>query len=1113
MKIHATHAQIPQGLCAVFAHYIHSAKGLIMRNFKLALLAATALPASIVAAQAASDTLKTTPADNNYNNTANWVGGSVPASGQTATFNNVNADGVNLSPIYFSKFTADTTVGTFQFLAPGTKHIILLDGGLDLTFTGGSGVLVGNAPSLPAFDVAAGSILTFNNGTASSTPANERVSYSISGDLIFNTGTNAGNADLQVGTNTGTATFNGSASASTALILNNNIVNFNGTSTAGSSAITNNMTLTFNNSSTAGSATINSTGSIFFEDTSTAGESTITLINDGDIDFNDDSEGGTARLILGGGAGAHDVFFTGQTGGAGSTVTIGSIEGGNSADSIYIDAVTRVRIGSNNFSATNGVVTLNALLTTGGAGSGLDKIGTGELVLANNSNNFLGTVGLYGGKLTISGNGALGNAANAVNFFGGTLRTTSTFTSNRTFTLDAGGGTFETNALTSLTVTTAIGEAGSARTLTKTGGGDLFLTAGNTYTGGTNINAGRILLGVGGATGEFAATGNVVIASNASLVFNRSDAALNMGNAISGAGNVIKFETGTVTLSGTNTYSGVTFVSDGRLIAAGGSAIGDASDVTVNGPGILQLLASETVGSLGGDMGVVNIGAFDLTLGGGSSSFVEWVGDIQGTGNVIKNGSYTQVFDVSQSYTGDTTVNAGVLRVNGTLEGSVFVNQPGTFGGNATVFGNVTNNNGNVAPGNSPGVLSMLGDYIGVGAPTYTVDILAQSQGATNIAGTTHDLIQIGDDYVGASTQLLLNPTGTPVATVGNGIEIARINNSSDADDFFLATNVQSAANGFYQGFQYVVNYVDGGGGQDRFFLQTQVREELVANATALAASRQLTRDCFRGSVSPAAGGKGGEGRGWLNAKVGSFNSDASNGADFDTNYNCVNGGFDVPVGSNVSVGIRGGYANSDLDLSVPQGLAQMDALTFNVEAAVTYISGAFYAGLSGGWTAHDWDYDHALASGNTSSESFDGFTGSLFAGYRAGMGKDTSLTLEGLVSYDGTDCDSNCFLVGTQEDISEWEGRLLGRIDTKIGGVMPYFQASVSSDFGDGQTISFGNAVSNVDIASLLIGANVGVSANLGGNWTGVFDLGTTQGADSDVDGYHGSIGVKTTW
>ena len=101
------------------------------------------------------------------------------------------------------------------------------------------------------------------------------------------------------------------------------------------------------------------------------------------------------------------------------------------------------------------------------------------------------------------------------------------------------------------------------------GTGTSILTAANTYSGGTTISAGTLQLGNAGITGSI--VGNVV--DNGVLQFNRTDTALNLAGNITGTGSVIQAGTGTVTLSGNNTYSGVTTVSAGTLLAGSATAL------------------------------------------------------------------------------------------------------------------------------------------------------------------------------------------------------------------------------------------------------------------------------------------------------------------------------------------------------------------------------------------------------------------------------------------------------------------------------------------------------------------------------------------------------------
>src|SRR6185369_16056632 len=121
--------------------------------------------------------------------------------------------------------------------------------------------------------------------------------------------------------------------------------------------------------------------------------------------------------------------------------------------------------------------------------------GPGTLVLTNATSPVNRPFAINAGTLQISSELNLGvnpvsPATNNLQFAGGTLRTTASFTiddTNRGVTMAAGGGTFNTDASTTLTVANAIAGPGS---LAKTGNGILTLTAANSYTGATIVQAG-----------------------------------------------------------------------------------------------------------------------------------------------------------------------------------------------------------------------------------------------------------------------------------------------------------------------------------------------------------------------------------------------------------------------------------------------------------------------------------------------------------------------------------------------------------------------------------------------------------------------------------------------
>jgi fibronectin-binding autotransporter adhesin len=363
-----------------------------------------------------------------------------------------------------------------------------------------------------------------------------------------------------------------------------------------------------------------------------------------------------------------------SAGALGSTGTI-SFEGGtlrfSAANTHDYSARFSTALGQQYRFDTNGqnVTFATALTSDGGS---LTKGGEGTLTLAV-ANAYTGDTTINTGTLDLGGNTLLlGNVIVA----GGTLQNG---TLNLSSPLDARAG------IISATL------SGSS-SLIKTTTGTLTLSGSHTYTGGTTIDAGILQLGDSGTvladTGAITLTGGTLrlgaadetigsLAGSGGTVdlFNGSGRTLTLGDNTSttfagiiqgDGGSLVKIGTGTFTLTGTNTYSGNTTLESGILqLGDSGTVLADTGTVTING-GTLQLsAANETIGSLAGSGGTIDLfngGGRTLTVGGDNST--SFAGLIQGDGgSLVKTGSGTLALTASHTYTGGTTINAGVLQL------------------------------------------------------------------------------------------------------------------------------------------------------------------------------------------------------------------------------------------------------------------------------------------------------------------------------------------------------------------------------------------------------------------------------------------------------------------
>jgi fibronectin-binding autotransporter adhesin len=239
--------------------------------------------------------------------------------------------------------------------------------------------------------------------------------------------------------------------------------------------------------------------------------------------------------------------------------------------------------------------------TVSGPGS-LTKFGTGTLILDNPSATWAGGTTVNSGTLQLGVGGSngllpgvLGSPSSVVVNAGATLKFLRG--SNKSFFDNISGG-------------------GSV-VIANSNNIAVRLVSDNTYTGGTTITSGVLMIGQGNPNQPGSIVGDVL--NNASLIFNKVED-LSYAGSISGGGTVAKQAAGKLTLTGASTYGGSTTVSAGTLVAnnSSGSATGSgpvgvssgaslagtgsiAGAVTINGGAHLAPGASAgtlTVGSL-----------------------------------------------------------------------------------------------------------------------------------------------------------------------------------------------------------------------------------------------------------------------------------------------------------------------------------------------------------------------------------------------------------------------------------------------------------------------------------------------------------------------------------
>ncbi|WP_395741588.1 autotransporter-associated beta strand repeat-containing protein [Prosthecobacter sp.] len=316
-------------------------------------------------------------------------------------------------------------------------------------------------------------------------------------------------------------------------------------------------------------------------------------------------------------------------------------------------------------------VTLNLGAITRAAGSqdGTLRVNLPASGAVTTTTGNLGTTGVLGGWATVTDATGTWFATNSAGTGLGSIIAVATTAKNDVSTWISGdqitdSGAGFTGAVSGVYISTLRFDAAGGSTLNIAGNGVL------------GIASGGVLMTSNVTSGPSTITGGVLTSGTNELIFiqDSTSQALTVASSIRVGHSVTKAGSGTLLLSGSNTYTDETEIQAGVLQVSGGNAIGDTSIVTLadDTASMLQLLGNETIGRLAGgsasagidQLAVVDIGAFALTINATGST--TYAGLLTGSGSLIKTGAGNMLFtNASTGFTGSVTVNMGLLYFSG----------------------------------------------------------------------------------------------------------------------------------------------------------------------------------------------------------------------------------------------------------------------------------------------------------------------------------------------------------------------------------------------------------------------------------------------------------------
>ena len=371
-------------------------------------------------------------------------------------------------------------------------------------------------------------------------------------------------------------------------------------------------------------------------------------------------------------------------------------------------------------------------------------------------------------------------------------------------------------------------------------------------------------------------------------------------------------------------------------------------------------------------------------------------------GSLIKSGAGRLLLTGDNTFRGPTTVNGGVLSVNGSLASAVTINDSGTLGGSGRIGALIANSGGRVAPGNSIGTLNVAGDVTFAPGSTYAVELSPTSSDRIVAGGSA----RIG----GATVSLSLENSPTLLSTtqarslLGHSYDILQAAGGIQGqfgavlpDYLFIGGNLDYAANAIQLDIQRnATSFASVGQTPNQRAVATAVEglgagnsvyESLLLSASA--ASAQQAFQQLSGEIYPALGSmlindsrqlrdavgerlhdaNATPGNGWIKALGAWGSTDSGNDTSrYSTSIGGLLAGVDGALDEQTRIGLVTGYSDSSLNMgSDTHSSAKVDS--YHLGAYAGHDIGAWRLSTGAAYSWHRADVKRDLQYGDVSAK------------------------------------------------------------------------------------------------------------------------------------------------